>query len=37
MNKNEKEAVASREQRKKIRQRHKEAVTKDGVATLKTS
>ena len=31
-----KEAVASREQKKKIRQRHQEAVTEAGAATPKT-
>ena len=37
MRKNQKEAVASREQRKKIRQKHrKKAVTKAGVAMPKS-
>ena len=36
MKKKLKEAVASREQKKKIRQRHQKAVTKAGVATPKT-
>ena len=35
MKKKQKEAVASVEQRKKIRQRHQEVVTKDGVPTVK--
>ena len=35
MKKKQKEAVASREQRKKIRQRHQEAVTKAGIAIPK--
>ena len=36
MKKKQKEAAASKEQRKKIRQKHQKAVTKAGVATPKT-
>ena len=35
MKKKQKEALVSREHRKKIRQRHQEAVTKAGVAMPK--
>ena len=36
MKKKQKGAAASREQNKKIRQRHQEAITKAGIATPKT-